>query len=336
MLDYARLMPTQRRRLLEAGITTIRELGNIVGTARAIAQGIATGALAGPHLQAVGPIFTAPMGIPVATDLGGNVWVIEHGTRQVDDADEARREVGRLADDGFAGVAVVSDSGIIDRLPRLDPRVLQAIVAEAHARGLWVAVVTGRVRDVREAVLAGADTIEHGPVYDGPLPADVIDLLRTRGVTYVPALAGGEAFLGWVARAERPEGFPAASWEALHSVVRERGPLGALAPSFESVRTAASAGVRIGAGAGGATELSAELDRELALLVAAGLTPAAALRAATRDAALALRAENELGTIAPGKLADLVLVAGRPWEHIEDVRAVRLVIQAGRVVVDRR
>jgi hypothetical protein len=188
---------------------------------------------------------------------------------------------------------------------------------------------------VRDAIVAGADTIERGALYDGPLPADVVGLLRTRGITYVPTLSAVEVFLGRVARDERPESIPPEVWEVMRRMVRERGPTGPLAPFFDTVRTAAAAGVRIGAGTGSGGGFDAPLPRELELLVAAGLSPSAALLAATRDAAVALRAERDLGTLEPGKLADLVLVAGRPWERIEDVRAVRLVIQAGRVVVDR-
>ena len=98
---------------------------------------------------------------------------------------------------------------------------------------------------------------------------------------------------------------------------------------------AAAAGVRIGTGTS-SDLFGPSMHRELELLVEAGLSPPAALLAATRDGARALRAERDLGTIEPGKLADLVLVAGRPWEQIADVSAVRLVIQGGRVVVDER
>jgi imidazolonepropionase-like amidohydrolase len=253
----------------------------------------------------------------------------------MNDPGEARREVGRLAADGFDGIAAVCDGGVEDRLPRLDAAVLRAVVDEAHTRGLWAAVNTGRVRDVRDAIEAGADTVQRGPLYDGPLPADVVELLRARGVTYVPVLAGIEGFLGRIARTEPPEGFPAPSWKAIQRAVRERGPMGPLAPLLATVGTAAAAGVRVATGTTSGMGIEANVHRELELLVVAGLSPAGALLAATRDAARALRADGDLGTVEPGKLADLVLVAGRPWERIEDVRAVRLVIQAGRVVVDR-
>jgi enamidase len=335
MWDYARLSPHRRRALLESGVTTVRDLGNVTGTSLAQKRQLASGRLGGPRLFAVGPVFTAPRGIPASTDFGGTLWVIERITRQVDAPDPARDEVRGLAAEGFDGVAAVCDGGIVDRLPRLDPAVLRAAVEEAHARGRWASVTTGRVRDVRDAVLAGADTIERGPLYDGPLPADVVALLRTRRITYVPTLSAVEVFLGRVARNERPESIPPEVWETLRRMVHEQGPTGPLAPFFDTVRTAAAAGVRLGAGTGSGGGFEVPLARELELLVAAGLSPSAALLAATRDAAVALRAERDLGTLEPGKLADLVLVAGRPWERIEDVRAVRLVIQAGRVVVDR-
>jgi imidazolonepropionase-like amidohydrolase len=327
-------MPRRRRALLEAGVTTVRDVGNIVGTSLALKREGAAGRLAGPRVLAAGPMFTAPGGIPASTDFGGALWVIERITRQVSDPDAARGEVRRLAASGFEGVSAVCDGGVDDRVPRLDPTVLRAVVSEAHAAGLWATVATGRVRDVRDAIAAGADSILRGAVYDGPLPPDVVQQLRAGGVAYVPSLSLVDAF---AERAERggPPLVYSEAWETLRRVVREGGRMAPLAPLMETVRAAAAAGVRIGAGTATGGGLETTLPRELELLVAAGLSPAAALLAATRDGAAALHLERDLGTLEAGKLADLVLVAGRPWERIEDVRAVRLVIQSGRVVVDR-
>lgn len=110
-------------------------------------------------------------------------------------------------------------------------------------------------------------------------------------------------------------------------------------PALVNAKAVAAGGVRIAAGTdtqGMSMAFGASLHRELELLVQAGLSPTAALLAATRDAAMALHADKELGTVEPGKVADLVLVAGRPWQNISDIRNVRLVIQAGRVMVDNR
>jgi enamidase len=333
MWDQARQRPRIRRALHAAGITTVRELGNVGDTALRLARQIASRRLAGPRVFAVGPVFTAPFGMPAATEFGGNLYLIENATRQVSDQERAREEVRRLVRDGADGIAAVLDAGVVDRLPRLAPDVLRAAAAEAHRLGVWVAVSTGRRRDIREAIEAGADTIQYGPLHDAPLDPETVSLLAARDVTYVPVLAGVEEFLAWVERDERPDGLPAETWRLIRERVDRVGPGGVLEPLLTSVHRASTAGVRLGTGTSART-FGPSLHRELELLVAAGLSPTAALLAATRDAARAVRAERDLGTLAPGKLADLVVVAGRPWERIGDVREVRLVVQGGRVVVD--
>jgi len=214
-----------------------------------------------------------------------------------------------------------------------EAEVLRAAATEAHRRGLWVAVSTGRGRDVRDALSAGADTIQFGAIFDAPLDAETLSLMRDRDVTFVPVLTDVERFLVWASSADRPATFPPAAWSALREAIARAGVAGVMEPMLASVRRAAAAGVRIGTGTSTAS-FGSSLHRELELLVEAGLAPGAALVAATRDAARALRAEPDFGTIEAGKRADLVLVGGRPWERIADVRDVRLVIQGGGVVVD--
>ena len=333
MWDYARQRPRVRRALHRAGVTTIRELGNVKDTALALKHDVAAGRLSGPRVFAAGPVFTAPSGIPVATEFAGNVYLIEAVTRQVSDAERARAAVQRLAADGVDGIAAVVDGGIVDDLPRLEPAVLRAAATEAHRNGLWVAVSTGRGRDVRDALSAGADTIQFGAIFDGPLDAETLSLMRDRDVTFVPVLADVERFLVWASSADRPATFPPAAWSALREAIGHAGVAGVMEPMLASVQRAAAAGVRIGTGTSTAS-FGTSLHRELELLVQSGLAPGAALVAATRDAARALRAERDFGTVETGKRADLVVVGGRPWERIADVRDVRLVIQAGRVVVD--
>ncbi|MCH7596796.1 MAG: amidohydrolase family protein [Planctomycetes bacterium] len=108
---------------------------------------------------------------------------------------------------------------------------------------------------------------------------------------------------------------------------------------LDNVKAAKEGGVRIGTGTDTNNPkmiFGRSVHRELELLVQAGLTPGEALLSATGDAARALRVDKDLGTVEPNKLADLVLVEGQPWEQITDIGKIQLVIQAGRVVVDKR
>ena len=153
----------------------------------------------------------------------------------------------------------------------------------------------------------GANTIEHGNTRQEPFDGDTLALMKEKDVTYVPTLA-----------------------------VSREGVRNRLKRHLLSVHTA---GVRIAAGTdaqGPNMTFGNSLHEELTLLAEAGLTGEEALLAATRNAAIAMGAEAELGTLEPGKLADLLLVTGKPWEKIEALRGIVLVIQNGRIVVDKR
>lgn len=211
MWDYARQRPGVRRAFLEAGVTTIRSVGDVVGTFGSILDvrhQVASGQLAGPRVYAVGPLFTAPEGHPAGTIYKGNPFLIENATRQVADPEEARIEIRELAGKGVDGIKAVYD-GFGGRIPRLSLEVLQAIAEEAHRQGLWVAVHTGSAQEVYEAVRAGADTIEHGPLDGSSLDAETIALMRSRDVTYVPTLAVEEALIRLAQGGERPAYFSA-------------------------------------------------------------------------------------------------------------------------------
>jgi enamidase len=309
--DYRRLRPGVRRALLRAGVTTTRSVGDIKATILALRGLVAAGQLMGPRVFCTGPVFTAPGGHPAGTLYKGDAWLIRHGAREVTCSEQARVAVKTLAAEGVDGIKAVYSGGA---LPKLSYAVLHAIVEAAHAHALWVAVHTSSVDEVQEAIGAGADTIEHGITSGACLDAHSIALLRDSGVTYVPTLAVAQALWG--------------------TQQQER-----VATLLANTAAAHGGGVRIGLGTdtqGGNMRFGASVHEELALLVRAGLTPSAALAAATRNAATALRMEHQLGTVEPGKLADLVLVEGEPWNRIGDAQNVRLVIQNGRIVCDER
>jgi imidazolonepropionase-like amidohydrolase len=338
--DYARQRPRHRQAFLDAGVTTIRSLGDVVGSPRDILdlkRRAAPADFHGPRVFAAGPLFTAPGGHPAGTIYRGNRFLERHATRQVSSAETARSEVRRLARSGVDGIKAVYDS-LGGSFPRLDVEVLQAIVDESHGLGLWVSVHTGSADEVRQALLAGADTIEHGAIDGSLLGIDTIELMRSRGVTYVPTLVTLEAAAALARTKQRPRQFPDDLWRAF---LRRADQLGSdpLRSPMENVRAVAAAGVRIGTGTdaqGPQMAFGASLHREQELLVLAGLSPQQALLAATNHAATALHADRDLGTVAVGKLADLVLVAGRPWENIGDVRHLCFVVRGGRLLAPNR
>lgn len=316
MWSYVRHRPGARRAFLTHGVTTIRSVGDPIGHRFGILRRqsqIRRHALAGPRLLTAGPTVTAPEGHPAGTIYEGNDWLISHATRQVARADTARARIQGLADRGVDGIKVIYEAGSPEEpLPRLGRTVMEAVVDEARTHNLWVAAHTSSAEEARHVLATGGvRTIEHGAHQD-TLLAETIEQMNTQDVILVPTLAVLDA-----------------RTEAADS---SRAPL---RTSMYNVRRAHEAGVSIGAGTdtqGQTMHFGRSLHRELELLVEAGLSPRDALRGATSRAARALHSDD-LGRIAPGARADVLIVSGRPWQDIRDARNVQIVLKDGRVLV---
>jgi enamidase len=340
--DGPRHRPAVRRAMLEHGVTAFRSAGTLLISELDLSARVTSGELAGPRVFTAGPHFTAPGGHPAGTFYRFSKILQDQGTRQVEDPIDGREEVRRLAEQGIDGIKIVyqrfGEPGAPGYMPRISLPVMESIIREAHQRGLWVAVHTGSVEEWKAAVEAGADTIEHGSTsasHREKVDPDLLSLMKDRGVTFVPTLAVLESTLKG-----NPMGMgadDAAAGRGDNALSGARAPEEVMRVFLSRVGAASRAGVAIGLGTdslGAGMAFGDGVHREFELLVEAGLTPTQALLAGTRNAANALGVIDELGTIEKGKLADVVLVAGRPWENISDVRRVRMVIQRGNVLVD--
>jgi imidazolonepropionase-like amidohydrolase len=318
--------PSARRALVAAGVTTVRSVGDPVGGPADVLdlrRQVAEEGAPGPRLYCTGPLITGPDGHPAFL---GNPMAMEMMTRRVADEEEARARVAELAALGVDGIKLLyDDGGGLLALMQVDA--MQAAVEAAHAHGLWVAVHVGDQEGARMAVEAGADTLEHSPGR-GRLDDATLALMRERGVVLVPTLGVREG--GGMATSREAEAW---AEEARRRRASDEDPLAA---AIANTAAAHRAGVIIAAGTdtqGPGMAFGRSLHRELTLLVASGLTPAEALRAATAVPGAWLAAETGLGTVTAGAPADLILVEGQPWERIEDVGRVRTVIQRGVVTV---
>lgn len=318
-LDYARGFKRRRDLAIQNGVTTVRSAGDNHPQILRLRDQIDAGKLVGPRIVAAGPIFTAPGGHPAGTIYKDNRYVVEHATRQVDDADRARAEVQQLASAGVDHIkAVYGDANPFDLdhpVPKLAQPVLQALLDEAHRQGLPAMVHVGKPEDALEAVAAGADTIEHGILpgaRSAECPAELVAAMRERGTFFVPTLSAA-----WAMKRTYPD---------------------ALRHAMRWVRQMHQAGVRIAlgtdAGAPGVV-IGKAAHMELGLLVTSGLTPLEAIVAGTGNAAAVTWRGADLGTIAPGKLADLIAVAGDPSSDISASREIQLVVKGGDIVFDR-
>ncbi|MGD2115953.1 MAG: amidohydrolase family protein [Acidobacteriota bacterium] len=292
------------RKTLEAGFTTVRDLGAWGFADVTLDRVIAAGILPGPDIVPAGHVLTVTGG-PCNQTLadprtfdGGP----EHGV--ADTADEIVEAVRYQIRHG-AEVIKVCVQGTFDE------EELALIVETAHRRDVPVAAHAFETDELRKAVSAGVDSIEHTAVLDDEIIAAMVE----KGVALVPTM---EVMIHYP-----PEKLPPDLRERVQREI----------PGYkDGVRRAKAAGVRIAAGSDSAEIPHGENARELLALVEAGLTPLEALRAATADAAAVLGLDDR-GRIAPGLRADLVAFEGDPAAAIEAVWNVRFVMQGGKVVL---
>lgn len=305
------------RATLEAGFTTVRELGT-EGAAYAdvaLRDAVAQGLVPGPRIYAAtrALVATGAYG-PAGFDPR---WEMPKGAQVADGPDGVRRATREQIAAGADWIKVYADYRRRPgdpSTPTFSAEELAAIVDEAKSAGLPVAAHAATHEAIRRAVAAGVRTIEHG--YGAS--AEVLELMRDRGVVLCPTLAASEAvsrYAGWEPGTPEP------------ARVRE---------ARELMARALASGVTIALGSDAGVFAHGDNARELELLVDYGMTPAAALAAATRTAAEVLGRGGDLGRVAPGFVADLVAVDGDPLRDVAALRRPQVVIRKGRVVVDRR
>lgn len=317
-LDYSRNYAHRRSLAIENGVTTIRSAGDHYPHIIRLRDKIASSKLSGPRIFAPGPTITAPGGHPAGTIYKGNRYIIENATRQIADVNSAREEVKRLAEGGVDCIkAIYSDINPMDmthKVPRLSLDVLTALADEAHQHNLRLMVHTGTPQESMDAVKAGADSIEHGilPGADSvEFNDDLIKLMLDKGTYFVPTLA-----IAWAYKDAYPEVFAG------------------LKRTFKKLY---DAGVKIAAGTDSGTPgvvIGKGLHKELELMVEAGISPMEAIMTGTKNTADILGKLSELGTIEPGKLADIIAVSGDPLKDIRNTREIKLVIKDGKILVN--
>jgi imidazolonepropionase-like amidohydrolase len=302
------------RQTVEAGVTTVRDLGGREYAELAVRDSVRRGVIAGPRMLCAGRAVCI---------TGGHGWRLLG--RQADGPDDLRRAVREQLRAGADVIKLVATGGVMT--PGVDPRAaqltldeLRAGVDEAHRARRRAAAHAMAAEGIAWCLDAGIDTIEHGVFLTEELAAR----MARQGAALVATLIAPHAIVEGGQDAGIPD-FAVQKSLAL----RER--------HLEAFRIAMRAGVTIAAGTDAGTPLNphGSLVPELALMVGAGMEPLQALRAATSVAARVLGLEHETGAVAPGLAADLVAVEGDPTADVKTLDAVRLVIADGRTVLSR-
>ncbi len=311
------------RTTLGIGITSIRDAG---GADLGVQQALADGLIDGPRMQ---------ISLTMLSQTGGHGddWLVS-GVRMplfvdhpgvpsgvVDGSDAMRRKVRELHRMGANVVKVATSGGVLSARDdpahaHFRPAELDVLVEEATAAGMFVMAHAQAADGIKNAVRAGIRSIEHGIFLDD----EGIELMLANRTWLVPTLVAPQ---GVIDAAEAGVVFPPGVLDKAMTVIEAHR---------EAVRHAVEAGVRVAMGTDSGVTPHGRNLLELPLMAGVGMSPAAVLEATTRSAAQLLGVDRDLGTIEPGKVADLVAVDGDAYQLDSLGDRIRGVWLAGRLV----
>ena len=298
---------------LRAGVTTVRDVGSTDGLAIEVGRAVQLGILPGPKVVAAGRAIAM---------TGGHGWFLG---READGAEAVRHAAREEMKAGATCIKLMASGGVYGHAeepgsPQLTVEEMRAGVEETHKAGRKVAAHAYSVEAVGNALDAGVDSIEHGSFID----RDTAGRMRESGTYLVPTMS--------VYRAMSERGPELGAPEYIRRKTAE-----VLKASREAFRVALEAGVPVAAGTdcGAPGHPHGTLPEELMLMVESGASPIQALRFGTSAAADLLGLGDEVGSLEPGKRADLLAVDGDPTSEILALRGVRMVLRDGSGVEGR-
>ncbi|WP_444858548.1 amidohydrolase family protein [Sphingosinicella sp.] len=311
------------RRTLEAGFTTVRNLGSPDGITLGLRDAIARGWAVGPRIVDAGTSLSTTSGHMDET-LGMREElheVLRESGSTCDGADDCRRAVRRQIARGVDVIKIATTGGVNSRIglglgAQMFEDEVRAIVETAHLYGRRVAVHAHGADGIALALRAGADSIEHGTLLDD----ETLRLWRNSRAYYVPTLSTVNGYI------ERLRTNPNAYLGEVRRKIEWR-----IAITGLSLQRAVPAGVRIAFGTDAGVSMHGRNADEFLLMVQHGMTPMSAIQAATVNAADLLGLAGEVGTIEPGRSADIVAVRGDPLADVGVLRQMNFVMARGRV-----
>lgn len=308
------------KRTVRAGFTTVADLGSDPEAINALRDAIAQKKIVGPRILAAG-IVAAHGGHGDVHGYRQEILDLFRPTTLCSGADDCARAVRQAVQQGADVIKTASTGGVMSDTAaglgqQMSDAELVSIVETAHRLGRKVAAHAHGTDGVNAALRAGVDSGEHGTYLD----AESIRLFKAKGSYLVPTLLAGDTV---TRQAETAEWMPA----TVRAKARIVGPL-----MIDAVRRARDAGINMAFGTDSGVSAHGDNAREFALMVKAGLPPIDAIRAATVWAATHVGLDKEVGSITPGKAADIVAVKADPLADIRALETMAFVMKGGDVV----
>lgn len=310
------------RKTLEAGFTTVRNLGDDRGSTLALRDAIAAGKVAGPRILDAGTGISTTAGhgdrtLSLAPDIAEHL----SETNLCDGPESCRRAVRAQVRRGVDLIKIMTTGGVNSRIgagvgKQMFDDEAQALIETAHLYGKKVAVHAHGADGINLALKYGADSIEHGTLLD----EDSVKLFLKSGAYYVPTLSTVNGYLERIAK--DPNAYPPEVRAKIDWRIQITG---------KALEIAYPRGVKIAFGTDAGVSKHGRNADEFELMVKHGMPAAAAIKAATLNAADLLGIAKEVGSIEPGKRADLIAVAGDPLSDVTLLKRVAFVMKDGIV-----
>ncbi len=308
---------------LDAGFTTVRDVGSDTDLVVALKRAINAGTIPGPRMFVAGAPLgpTGGHGDP-SNGLDPELTHPGWGEVTIDSPEEARRVVRDFRRRGVDLIKIMPSGGVLSigddpNLQLMADDEMKAAIDTAHALGMKVAAHAHGNGAIKHAIAMGVDSIEHGSFTD----PESYEMFKAHGTYLVPTLLIGERVLE-VARTHPEQLAPGSAAKAI-----------AVVPVMQANFTKAyRAGVKIAFGTDQSLVPHGENAREFALMVKGGMTPIDAIMSATRNAADLIGDSADIGSVQAGRYADIVAVAGDPLADITELQRVRFVMKDGVVV----
>jgi len=320
--DYAIRSTVYARRTLEAGFTTVRNVGDNDYDSVSLRNAINAGIVPGPRIFTAGPAIGSTGGHADDTNGYRHDLAGDPGPKQniIDSPEDAWKAVRQHYKDGADLIKIMPSGGVLDEGSSVDNAQLtipeiQAVVAAAHDYGFTVAAHAHGAEGIRRAIIGGVDSIEHGTFMND----EDMKLAKEHGTWLVPTIIAGKYV---EEQADKPGVYP----PQVAAKAKMVGPI-----IQATAGKAYKAGVKIAFGTDAAVYPHGQNAKEFKYMVDAGMPPMFVIQAATTHAAELLKHEKDLGSVTPGKFADIVAVDGNPLDDITLMQKVRFVMKEGVV-----